>query len=304
MELSGSIVALVTPMSHGKVDRQAIQALAQWHFEQGTDALVIVGSTGEGGMLTEDERREALCAVVEKNASLPRKLPIIAGCGTLSTSATVNMVQAAESYGVDAVMVVSPCYVKPTQEGLFRHFRTVAESTKLPMVIYNHPGRTGVNLQNDTLLRLCEACENIVAIKDSNPDLSRIADLRMKLPRRVSLLSGDDATNIGFLAQGGNGIVSVTANVLPDLCKAFTGAWTRGDVKTASELHERLMPVHRAMFCEPNPCPAVFAVSKLRGICNEVRPPLLAVEENSASAQRIMEAIQNAQGVCGCSCAA
>lgn len=296
MEFVGSIAALVTPLSQGKVDSRAIQALVQWHSEQGTDGLVVVGSTGEGGMLTEAEREEVLCSAVEKSRSLPRRVPIIAGCGTLSTSATVAMVQAAASYGVDAIMVVSPCYVKPTQEGLFQHFKTVAESVDLPVVLYNHPGRTGVNLQNDTVLRLCAACPNIAAMKDSNPDLSRIADLRAQLPNHVTLLSGDDATNIGFLAQGGSGIISVTANVLPNLCKAFTDAWRKGDIKAAAELHERLMPVHRAMFCEPNPSPAVYAVSKLHGFANEVRPPLIAVQLGSASAQRIDEALRAAQG--------
>lgn len=295
MEFAGSMAALVTPFSQGRVDFKAIQDLVQWHSEQGTDALVVAGSTGEGGMLTEEERREVLCAAVEKSRSLPRKIPIIAGCGTLSTSATVAMVKAAASYGVDAVMVVSPCYVKPTQEGLFRHFKTVAGSVELPMILYNHPGRTGVNIQNETVLRLCEVCPNIVAMKDSNPDLSRIADLRAQLPSRVTLLSGDDATNIGFLAQGGSGIISVTANVLPALCKTFVEAWRQGNIQKASELHARLMPVHKAMFCEPNPSPVVYATAKLRGFSNEVRAPLIAVQEGSESAQRIWMAFQAVQ---------
>lgn len=295
MRLEGSIVALVTPMNHGRVDCKAIQDLVQWHGAEGTDAIVVVGSTGEGGLLAEEEREQALHAAVKASQKLGRRVPIIAGCGTLSTKATVASVQAAESYGVDGIMVVSPCYVKPTQEGLYKHFKTVADSTKLPIIVYNNPGRTSVNLQNPTLVRICEACPNVVAIKDSNPDLSRIADLRAQLPSRVSLLSGDDATNIGFLAQGGEGIVSVTANVFPALCKAFTEAWKHGDVKTAFEIHERLMPVHRAMFCEPNPCPAIFAVSFLRGIQNEVVEPLLAVEPGSASAQTILDALQTVQ---------
>lgn len=296
MEFAGSMAALVTPLSQGKVDLGAIQALVKWHSEQGTDGLVVVGSTGEGGLLTEAERREVLCTAVEKSRSLPRRIPIVAGCGTLSTSATVDMVQAAASYGVDAVMVVSPCYVKPSPEGLFQHFKSVAESVDLPLVLYNHPGRTGVNLQNETILRLCEVCPNIVALKDSSADLARIADLRLRLPDSVTLLCGDDALNIGFLAQGGSGIISVTANVLPALCKTFTDAWRSGNTKEAAALHARLMPVHKAMFCEPNPAPAVYAVSKLHNFANEVRPPLLAVQPGSASAQRIDEAIRTAQG--------
>ncbi|MDR0630963.1 MAG: 4-hydroxy-tetrahydrodipicolinate synthase [Holosporales bacterium] len=282
MKISGSIVALVTPLHNDKVDRSALQALVRWHGEQGTDGIVVVGSTGEGSLLSSEERVEAIECVVSQNQALAKRMKIIAGCGTLSTRETINMVQIAEKCGVNAVMVVSPSYVKPTQAGLRAHFNEVAASVDVPVVVYNHPGRTGVNVQNETLVAICNESENVVAIKDSNPDLSRISRLRRDLPSRVSLLSGDDATNIGFLAQGGDGIISVTANVFPALCKKFVEAWKQGDISEACSIHQRLMPVHDVMFCEPNPGPAIYATAKLRGFSNELRSPLFPVQEESA----------------------
>lgn len=293
MSLYGSIVALITPIYNDKVDCKALQDLVKWHSEQGTDAIVVVGSTGSGGLLSEEERREAICTVVQKNNSLSKKMKIIAGCGTLSTKETIKMVKNAEQYGADAIMVVSPCYVKPTQEGAFQHFKSISENTQLPLILYNHPGRTGINLHNETLIRLCNSIPHIVAIKDSNPDLSRIAELRIELPENVSLLSGDDATNIGFLAQGGSGIISVTANVFPSLCKKFIQAWQNNDRNQAFEIHKKLMPVHRAMFCEPNPVPVVYAVSKIKKIYNEVRMPLIPIQNNTSSAHLIDCALQS-----------
>ncbi|MDR1208281.1 MAG: 4-hydroxy-tetrahydrodipicolinate synthase [Holosporales bacterium] len=289
MKISGSIVALVTPLNNDKIDCQALQGLVRWHHVQGTDGIVVVGSTGEGGLLSADERAEAIHAAVAQNNTLAKQMKIIAGCGTLSTRDTINMVQIAEKCGADAIMVVSPPYIKPTQAGLLAHFKAVAESVSVPVVIYNHPGRTGINIQNETLVDICNESKNVIAIKDSNPDLSRIARLRKALPSNVSLLSGDDATNIGFMAQGGDGIISVTANVFPSLCKKFVDAWNRGDIQEANTIHQKLMPVHDVMFCEPNPGPAIYATAKLRGFSNELRSPLFPVQ--GSSAKKIDEAI-------------
>jgi 4-hydroxy-tetrahydrodipicolinate synthase len=293
MEISGSIVALITPIHNDRVDIDALQGLVKWHSDNRSDAIVVVGSTGEGSLLDEDERKEVISAAVEKSKSCASHIPIIAGCGAISTRNTIKMVQNAELCGADSVMVVPPCYVKPSLEGLYQHFKIVAENTSLPIVIYNHPTRTGINLQNEFIIRLCANFPKIVAIKDSSSDLSRIVDMRSKLPNTVSLLSGDDAINIGFLAQGGNGIVSVTANIFPKLCKNFMEAWQNNDITRAFDLHKTLMPVHVSMYCDPNPSPVVYATSKLMGFHNEVRLPLLAVKENSASARLIDEAISN-----------
>jgi 4-hydroxy-tetrahydrodipicolinate synthase len=289
MKISGSIVALVTPLNNDKVDCQALQGLVCWHHEQGTDGIVVVGSTGGGSLLSGDEREEAIRAAIAQNNVLAKRMKIVAGCGTLSTRETINMVKSAEECGVDAVMVVSPPYVKPTQAGLLAHFKAIVESVSVPVIIYNHPGRTGINIQNETLVAICNDSKNVIAVKDSNPDLSRIARLRKELPSRVSILSGDDATNIGFMAQGGDGIISTTANVFPSLCKKFVEAWNRGDIQEARSIHQKLMPVHDAMFCEPNPGPVIYATAKLRGFSNELRSPLFPVQESSA--KKIDEAI-------------
>lgn len=291
MKMRGSIVALVTPLSQGKVDLEALRTLVAWHAQKSTDGLVIAGSTGEGSLLSAEERQEVFRTAVEENKTTSHPMVLIAGCGTCSTATTIEGVQQAEACGMDAVMVVSPSYVRPSQKGAFLHFQAVARATHLPVILYNHPGRTGFSLQNDTVVDLASACSNIVALKDSCPDLSRIADLRRRLPGYFTLLSGDDATNIGFLAQGGEGIISVTGNLFPDLNKKFMNFWDNGEVRKAFELHEALMSVHKAMFCEPNPSPVVYALSKLKGIANEVRLPLLPVEKGSSSARLIEEAI-------------
>jgi 4-hydroxy-tetrahydrodipicolinate synthase len=293
MEISGSIVALVTPKHNDKVDINALQGLVKWHSDNESDAIVVVGSTGEGALLIEDERKEVIKGAIEASKTCERYIPIIAGCGASSTRHTIESVQKAELYGADAAMVVSPCYVRPSQDGVFQHFKAVAENTSLPIVIYNHPTRTGINLQSETIVRLCMELPQIVAVKDSNPDLSRVAAMRSKLPNTVSLLSGDDAINMGFLAQGGNGIISVTANVFPKLCANFIAAWRKRDTAKAFEIHQALMPVHFSMCCEPNPSPVMYATSRLIGFHNEVRLPLLAIKESSASAKTIDDAVDS-----------
>ncbi|MDR1597617.1 MAG: 4-hydroxy-tetrahydrodipicolinate synthase [Holosporales bacterium] len=293
MKIAGSIVALVTPIHDDKVDLPALQELVAWHSSEGTDGIVIVGSTGEGSLLSEEERIEVMSTAVAQNRALANPMQTIAGCGTISTKETINMVQHAEKCGVDAVMVVSPSYIRPSQEGLRQHFGAVAQSVGIPVILYNHPGRTGVNVSNATLVRICNENANVVGIKDSNPDLSRIAELRAELPARVSLLSGDDSINIGFLAQGGEGMVSVTANLFPRLCKKFMQAWNGGDAGKAFAYHKGLLPVHKAMSCESNPIAVVYGLSTIKkGVHNEVRAPLLPIAKGSASAGVIDAAVQ------------
>lgn len=291
MKIKGSIVALATPLRENTVDLKALQSLIAWHSEEGTEGLVIAGSTGEGSLLSAEERQMVFRAAVDANRATFRPLLLIAGCGAYSTTMTIESVQQAEACGVDAIMVVSPSYIRPSQRGAFLHFQAVARATRLPLILYNHPGRTGFALQNDTIVDLASACPNIVALKDSCPDLSRIADLRRRLPRSFTLLSGDDATNIGFLAQGGEGIISVTGNIFPKFNEKFIKFWDNGEVRKAFELHEALMPVHKVLFCEPNPSPVIYALSQMRGIANEVRLPLLSIEAGSEAARRIENAI-------------
>lgn len=295
MKIKGSITALATPLLQDRVDLEALQALIERQSQAGTDGLVIAGSTGEGGLLSAQERKEMLRIAVQTNRTLDHPMTIIAGCGTSSTATTLEGIQQAEACGVDAIMVVSPSYVRPSQEGAFQHFSRAAQATTLPIVLYNHPGRTGFTLHNETVLRLTETNTNIVALKDSSPDLSRIADLHRSLPEDFALLSGDDAINIGFLAQGGKGIISVTGNLFPKINEIFMKFWDNGKVRQAQEIHEALMPLHQAMFCEPNPSPVIYGLSKICGIANKVRLPLLPVQFNSTSAHHIEKAINTVE---------
>lgn len=292
MQITGSIVAIVTPFSGGIPDIASLQGLVKWHIDQGTDGIVIVGSTGESALLSEQERLEAIIATVTVARAAERKIKIIAGCGDSSTSETVKMVKDAEACGVDAIMVVAPCYVKPNQEGLKKHFEIICTSTSLPVILYNNPGRTGVDIKTETFEELCQNIKNIIAIKESSADLEKISMLKLKLPERVSLLSGDDSTNIGFMAHGGRGIISVTANVAPKLCKEFIDKWARGDCGGALETHQILMPIHKAMFCQPSPCPVKYALYKLGKINNEVRLPFIPIDEKSESAVIIENVIK------------
>jgi 4-hydroxy-tetrahydrodipicolinate synthase len=273
------------------VDTHALQELVTWHANQGTDAVVVIGSTGESLLLSATERIEAVQAAMEGKRQSGNKIKIIAGAGTASTKDTIKMVQDVENCGVDGVMVVTPNYVRPTQAGAIAHFQAVAQHCNIPMIIYNHPGRTGTNLLWTTLIEICNTIESVIAIKDSSNNLGPISILRANLPSRVSLLSGDDSTNIGFLAQGGDGIISVTANLFPFLCKKFMTSWRDGNYKDAFATHQLLMPVHTAMFCEPNPCPVKYALSKMGKIKNCVRMPLIAISDNSPSASTIVDSM-------------
>ncbi|MDR3285120.1 MAG: 4-hydroxy-tetrahydrodipicolinate synthase [Holosporales bacterium] len=292
MIFKGSMVALVTPFYKDTVDTNTLQELVAWHVEQGTEAIVIAGSTGESLLLSEEERITAIKAAVKSRQESGNKIKIIANVGAPGTREAVRMAQDAKDCGVDGIMIITPCYVKPTQAESLEHFKTVVHSVKLPTIIYNHPFRTGTALQVQTLVDLCSAVDLIDAIKDSSNNLDFIAQLRLQLPEKVGIVSGDDSINIGFLAHGACGIISVTANVFPKLCKQFMDAWKNGDCKRAFDIHQKLMPVHKAMFCEPNPCPAKFALFKMGKIKNEVKRPLLPIDENSKSAEIILESMQ------------
>jgi 4-hydroxy-tetrahydrodipicolinate synthase len=292
VDFKGSIVAVITPLHHDKIDKGALQELVSWHSQEGTEAIVVVGSTGINHLLTESERQDAIQTVVDANRNLQRKMKVIAGCGTFSTHETQAMVQNAQKCGVDAVMITPPCYVRPSTEGVMAHFETLAHSTSLPLIIYNHPLRTGCPLHQEVLLRLCQRIPQIVAIKDSSPEVARISHLTRELKDRVALLCGNDDFNPAFFAQGGHGVVSVTANIFPAAMKAFTTAWQNNDAARALALHQALLPIHDQLFCEPNPCPAVYALSYLKKVHNEVRLPLLAINGGSRSALQIEKAIE------------
>lgn len=281
----GSITALVTPFRDGSVDEKAFQSLIQWQIEQGTDALVPCGTTGESPTLSHEEHDRVieLCIEVAKG-----KVPVIAGTGSNSTAEAIRLTKNAQRAGADAALLVAPYYNKPTQEGLFRHFEAIAKAVDIPIIIYNIPGRSVVDISVDTMARLAKI-PNIVGVKDATADLARPLRTRLACGPDFIQLSGEDITVTPFLAQGGVGCISVTANVAPRLCSDLHKAWARGDLATCFEIRDRLAPLHDAMFCETNPVPAKYALSLMGRIAPDVRLPL--VELGDASKAKVKAAL-------------
>jgi 4-hydroxy-tetrahydrodipicolinate synthase len=266
----GSLVALITPFRDGKVDETAFQEHVAWQIGQGTHGLVPIGTTGECPALENDEQRRviALCVEVAKG-----RAPVIPGTGFNSTAHTIEATRQAKEAGADAALVVCPYYNKPTQEGLYQHFKTVHDAVDIPIVIYNIPGRSAVDMSTATMARLAKL-PNIVGVKDATNDLVRPLKMRVEIEGEFALLSGEDGTAVAYLAQGGDGCISVTANVAPRLCSEMHEAWQRGDVATVRQINERLIPLHDALFVETSPAPVKYAASLLGRCTPEVRQPL------------------------------
>ncbi len=268
---SGSITALITPFRDGKVDEAAFQALVDWQIGEGTHGLVPCGTTGEASMLTHDEHRRVVELCVEAAAG---RVPVIAGAGSNYTERGVELARDLKNVGADALLVVAPYYVKPNQEGLYQHFRAIHDATDLPMVLYNIPGRCAVDVSVECMARLHADLERFVAIKDATGDLARVAAQRDALGKDFCQLSGEDMTALAYNAMGGRGCISVTANVAPGLCAEMQEATLRGDMARALELHDRLVPLHAALFADASPGPVKFAASLL-GLCSgELRLPM------------------------------
>ncbi len=281
--LQGSIVAIITPMTDdGAIDEAALRRLVDWHVEQGTHGIVAVGTTGESPTLDHDEHRRVVEIVIEQAAG---RVPVIAGTGSNSTAEAIDLTKHAAEAGADAALVVVPYYNKPTQAGLYAHFRAVAEAApELPVLIYNVPGRTVADISNDTITKLAKDVPNIVGIKDATGDLNRPSLLRLSAGADFVQLSGEDGTALGFNAHGGRGCISVTANVAPKLCAEFQEATLRGDFAKALELQDRLMPLHKALFVETSPGPVKYAVSLL-GFCSPfARLPMVEIADSSKEA--------------------
>lgn len=268
----GSLVALVTPMAmDGSLDLVSLRALVEWHIASGTDGLVVAGTTGESVNLTESEYSLLIETVQEQAAG---RIQIIAGTGTASTSKTIEQTKRAEQLKVDACLVVTPYYNKPTQEGLYQHFKCLAESTNLPVILYNVPGRTAVDMLPETVARLADI-ENIVAIKEATGCLERLQDLLALNKSELLLLSGDDPTAFQFMQQGGHGVISVTANIAPkqmaDMCRLATS----GETRKAEIINDTLAELHEKLFVESNPIPTKYLLNKLGRIPAGIRLPLL-----------------------------
>lgn len=276
----GSMVALVTPLRGGAVDESALRDLARWQLEQGTDALVPCGTTGEGATLSAEEQVQVVRICVEEARG---KAPVIAGCGTNNTSATIENVQRAKEAGADAALVVTPYYNKPTPEGLFRHFEAVAKQGGLPVVLYNVPSRTAVDMLADTVAR-CAKVPGIVGIKEASGSVVRVAEiLSAGVPGDFAILAGDDMYTLPTLASGGHGVISVVANIAPaDLAK-LCDAFFAGDLKAAQRAQIRFAPLVKALFLETNPLPVKHALHKMGRIGPELRLPLVPVSEAGAA---------------------
>jgi 4-hydroxy-tetrahydrodipicolinate synthase len=286
----GSLVALVTPFRDEKVDFDAFRSFVDWQIEEGTNGLVPCGTTGESPTLTHAEHKQ----VVEATVEIARKrVPVIAGAGSNSTAEAIDLARHAQRAGADALLVVAPYYNKPSQEGLYRHFRAVDAAVSIPIIVYNIPPRSVVDISVDTLARIFRDCSNVVGVKDATMNLARPSLERMVCGKNFNLLSGEDATALAYMAHGGHGCISVTANVAPRLCADFQQACMSGNFKAALDYQDRLMPLHRALFLEPNPAGAKYALAILGKMQADLRLPL--VEVSQLVAQEIEAALAHAQ---------
>jgi 4-hydroxy-tetrahydrodipicolinate synthase len=273
--IRGSITALITPFKNGELDEVTFRRFVEWQINEGTQGLVPVGTTGESPTLSHREHMRVveLCVEVARG-----RVPVIAGAGSNSTREAIELTRHAKDVGADAALSVAPYYNKPTQEGLYRHFAAIAEAVDIPIILYNIPGRSIVEISVETMARL-GAIANIVGVKDATSNLARTTRDGTALPKSFVRLSGDDATALGFNAHGGMGCISVTSNVAPKLCSEFQVACASGDYRKARTVHERLMPLHDALFCEASPAPTKYAASLL-GLCEaEVRLPIVPLTD-------------------------
>jgi len=278
----GSIVALVTPFRDGAFDESAYRALIDWQIAEGTEALVPCGTTGESPTLDHAEHKRVVEVCIAQAAG---RVPVIAGTGSNSTAEAIELTRHAKQAGAAAALIVTPYYNKPTQDGLFRHYQAIVDAVDLPVVIYNIPARSVIDMTVDTMARLAKL-PRIVGVKDATADLTRPIRTRLAIGPQFCQLSGEDGTALPFLAAGGHGCISVTANVAPGLCARMQRAWRDGDVATATALQDRLMPLHGALFCETNPAPVKYAASLLGKSAPDCRLPIAPLSEASRETVR------------------
>ena len=284
----GSITALITPFRNGKVDEKAFQSFVDWQIAEGTDALVPCGTTGESPTLSHDEHHRVVDLCIE---AAKGRVPVIAGAGSNSTEEAISLTRHAKKAGAAAALHVVPYYNKPTQEGMYRHFKAIHDAVDLPIIIYNIPARVVVDMTVDTMARLAKL-PNIVGVKDSTGDVARVTRTRIAIGERFCQLTGEDANVTGFLMQGGHGCISVTANVAPALCAKLHDAWAARDLDSVFAIRDRLAPLHDALFCETNPAPVKYAASLLGKCAGDLRLPLVEIMEPSK--QKVQAAMRTA----------
>lgn len=272
----GSIVALITPFrKNGSIDHGLVRELVEWHIASGTDAIVPCATTGESPTLSHDEHDEVIATVVK---AVNKRIPVLAGCGSNCTEESLRLIKHAESVGADGALVITPYYNKPTQEGMLAHYESLASATKLPIVIYNVPGRTGVNIKPETVAKLAKI-ENIVGIKEASGSLDQASEIMRSTD--LDVLSGEDSLNFPLMAIGAVGVISVVANVVPDLVAKLADAAQNGDMEEGRRLHKLLFPLSKALFAETNPCPVKAAMAMLGKCENVLRLPLVPVRKDT-----------------------
>ena len=278
----GSFTALVTPFKHDSVDEAAFRALVDWQIVEGTNGLVPVGTTGESPTLSHEEHKRVVEWCIDQAKG---RVPVVAGAGSNSTKEAVELSRHAEKAGANAVLVVTPYYNKPTQEGLYQHFKAINDAIGIPIIIYNIPARSVIDMSVATMARLF-GLKNIAGVKDATANMVRVSDQRAQMGADFNQLSGEDGTALGFMAHGGHGCISVTSNVAPCLCADFQGACLKGDFATALTLQDKLMPLHNALFLETNPAPAKYALSVLGRCADTVRLPMVPIGDKTKAAVR------------------
>jgi len=278
----GSFTALVTPFKNGAVDERAFRDLVEWQIAEGTNGLVPVGTTGESPTLSHDEHKQVVEWCIDQAKG---RVPVVAGAGSNSTREAIELARHAEEAGADAVLVVTPYYNKPTQEGLYQHFKAINDAIGIPIIMYNIPARSVIDMSVDTMKRLYDL-KNIAGVKDATASMVRVSQQRAAVGEGFNQLSGEDATALGFMAHGGHGCISVTSNVAPRLCAEFQSACLRGDYAAALELQDKLMPLHQNLFIETSPAPVKYALSVLGKIAETLRLPMVPLGEKSKAAVR------------------
>jgi 4-hydroxy-tetrahydrodipicolinate synthase len=278
----GSFTALVTPFKNGSVDEQTFRDLVEWQITEGTNGLVPVGTTGESPTLSHDEHKQVVEWCVDQARG---RVPVVAGAGSNSTKEAIELSQHAEKAGADAALVVTPYYNKPTQEGMYQHYKAINDAIGIPIIIYNIPPRSVVDMSVDTMQRLYEL-KNIAGVKDATASMSRVTQQRAAMGPDFNQLSGEDITALGFNAHGGHGCISVTSNVAPRLCSEFQAACGRGDYAAALKLQDKLAPLHQNLFVETSPAPVKYAMSLIGKCSINVRLPMVPASENARAAVR------------------
>ncbi|MGE0034202.1 MAG: 4-hydroxy-tetrahydrodipicolinate synthase [Xanthobacteraceae bacterium] len=278
----GSFTALVTPFNNGSLDERAFRSLVDWQIGEGTHGLVPVGTTGESPTLSHAEHNLVVEWCIDQAKG---RVPVVAGTGSNSTREAIELSQHAEKAGADAVLVVTPYYNKPTQEGMYQHFKAINDAIGIPIIIYNIPARSVIDMSVDTMSRLFEL-ENIAGVKDATANVLRVSQQRAAMGEGFNQLSGEDGTCIGFMAHGGHGCISVTANVAPRLCSEFQEACLKNDFAAALKLQDKLLPLHIALFIETNPAPAKYALSVLGKCAETVRLPMVPLADKTKAAVR------------------